>query len=56
MKIEDFNLEEIRTSELKEINGGIIGTVCAIASLALAGAAALGYYHGKQDCPPPPCT
>lgn len=55
MKIKNFNLEEIGKAELKKINGGLIGTVCAIAGLALAGAATLGYYNGKKDCMPPPC-
>jgi lactobin A/cerein 7B family class IIb bacteriocin len=56
MKTEDYDLEEIRTPELKKINGGIIGTACAIVGLALTATVAYGYYEGKQDCPPPPCT
>lgn len=50
------NLEEIKTSELKKIGGGLIGIAIGVAGLVLAGATALGYYDGKEDCIPPPCT
>lgn len=60
MDIENFDLEKIGKTELEKINGGgfvvgTIGAVCAVAGLALAGAAALGYADGKGDCMPPPC-
>ena len=36
--------------------GGLIGVTIGICALILAGATALGYYDGKKDCIPPPCT
>lgn len=52
-----LNLKEINTSELKKINGGgLIGIAIGVAGLVIAGATALGYYDGKEDCMPPPCT
>jgi hypothetical protein len=55
--MKNLNLEEIQTTELKKINGGgLIGITVGICALILAGATALGYYDGKKDCIPPPCT
>lgn len=51
------NLEKLATSDLKQINGGgLIGIAIGVAGLVIAGATALGYYDGKEDCIPPPCT
>lgn len=51
------NLKGISTSELRKINGGsLIGIAIGVAGLVIAGATALGYYDGKEDCMPPPCT
>lgn len=47
---------ELNQKELKLINGGgWQGLVIGAAALIIAGAAAVGYYDGKADCPPPPC-
>lgn len=55
--MENLNLEEVKTSDLKNINGGgLIGIAIGITGLVLACATALGYYDGKKDCLPPPCT
>ncbi|MCC5904985.1 MAG: class IIb bacteriocin, lactobin A/cerein 7B family [Balneolaceae bacterium] len=55
MDAKKYNLRKIENSELKEINGGVIGAVVGIAGLVLAGATALGYYDAKRNCIPPPC-
>lgn len=55
--MKNSNLHELSNSELKSIyGGGLLGIVIGVAGLALACATALGYYNGKQDCMPPPCT
>ena len=55
--MKNLNLEELKTSDLKEINGGgLIGIAIGVAALVIACATALGYYDGKKDCMPPPCT
>jgi len=57
MKTEDLNLNVLSTQEAGQIyGGGWIGVVIGICSLVIAGAAAKGYYDGKMDCDPPPCT
>lgn len=49
--------EELSKSELQETNGGgLIGLAIGVTGLVLACATALGYYNGKKDCMPPPCT
>lgn len=56
-QMKNLNLEELKTSDLKEINGGgLIGIAIGVAALVIACATALGYYDGKKDCMPPPCT
>jgi len=51
------NLKDIKTTELKNINGGgLVGLAIGVTGLVLACATALGYYNGKKDCIPPPCT
>jgi lactobin A/cerein 7B family class IIb bacteriocin len=62
MDSNNLTLRKLNKSELKEIEGGFLGTAIAIASLAVAAygtAMAAAYYEGyddaKDECPQP-CT
>lgn len=54
--MKNLKLYKLDQRELKSINGGgWAGIAIGVAGLLIAGAAAVGYYDGKTDCPPPPC-
>jgi len=55
MKIKNPNIQELNSSEIVEINGGGWGGVAGLYAAVLACAYYVGYYNGKEDCPPKPC-
>lgn len=55
MKTKNLNIDELNSSEIKEINGGGWGAVAGLYAAVLAGAYYVGYYNGKENCPPEPC-